>query len=139
MTNLTENGKALKAAILSIGKADKKVTQLTSESLATDKGNTILDVAQFFYLKEGSKSTGLNTLQRTLKRITSNEENGHNPIKLKLADRKTGEYMFVDNKKKERVIDTLEQIQTLLEKQTDLNDKQVQAIGQGLTKAMQLA
>lgn len=139
MATLTKNATALKAAILSIGKADKKVTQLTSESLATDKGNTILDVAQFFYLKEGSKSTGLNTLQRTLKRITSNEENGHAPVKLKLADRKTGEYMFVENKKKERVIDTLEQIQTLLDKQTDLTDAQVQAIGQGLTKAMQLA
>jgi hypothetical protein len=139
MTNLTKNAAALKTAILSIGKADKKVTQLTSESLATDKGNTILDVAQFFYLKEGSKSTGLNTLQRTLKRITSNEENGHAPVKLKLADRKTGEYMFVENKKKERVIDTLEQIQTLLEKQTDLNDKQVQVIGKSLAQAMQLA
>ena len=77
MATLTKNATALKTAILAIGKADKKVTQLTSESLATDKGNTILDVAQFFYLKEGSKSTGLNTLQRTLKRITSNEENGH--------------------------------------------------------------
>ena len=139
MATLTKNATALKTAILSIGKADKKVTQLTSESLATDKGNTILDVAQFFYLKEGSKSTGLNTLQRTLKRITSNEENGHAPVKLKLADRKTGEYMFVENKKKERVIDTLEQIQTLLEKQTDLNDKQVQVIGKSLAQAMQLA
>ena len=47
--------------------------------------------------------------------------------------------MFVENKKKERVIDTLEQIQTLLEKQTDLTDAQVQAIGKGLTQAMQLA
>ena len=139
MATLTKNATALKTAILAIGKADKKVTQLTSESLATDKGNTILDVAQFFYLKEGSKSTGLNTLQRTLKRITSNEENGHAPVKLKLADRKTGEYMFVENKKKERVIDTLEQIQTLLEKQTDLNDKQVQVIGKSLAQAMQLA
>ena len=139
MATLTKNATALKTAILSIGKADKKVTQLTSESLATDKGNTILDVAQFFYLKEGSKSTGLNTLQRTLKRITSNEENGHAPVKLKLADRKTGENMFVENKKKERVIDTLEQIQTLLEKQTDLNDKQVQVIGKSLAQAMQLA
>ena len=139
MANLTKNATALKTAILQIGKADKKVTQLTSESLATDKGNTILDVAQYFYLNDGSKSTGLNTLQRTLKRITSNEENGHAPVKLKLADRKTGEYMFIENKSKEKVVDTIEQIQKLLEKQTDLNDAQVQAIGKGLTKAMQIA
>tara|TARA_R100000734_G_scaffold4392_2_gene3852 strand:+ start:23890 stop:24309 length:420 start_codon:yes stop_codon:yes gene_type:complete len=139
MKHLSPTAKDLKTAILSISKADKKVTELTSESLVKDKGNTILDVAQYFYMEQGSKSTGLNTLQRTLKRITSSEDYEGKSVKLKLSDRKTGEYIFVDNVKREKVVDTIEQIQKLLEKQTDLSDKQVQAIGKGLEKAMQIA
>ena len=138
MKHLSPTAKDLKTAILSISKADKKVTELTSESLVKDKGNTILDVAQYFYMEQGSKSTGLNTLQRTLKRITSSEDYEGKSVKLKLSDRKTGEYIFVDNIR-EKVVDTIEQIQKLLEKQTDLSDKQVQAIGKGLEKAMQIA
>ena len=74
MRNLSPTAKNLKTAILSISKADKKVTELTSDSLVSDKGVTITEVAQYFYMEQGSKSTGLNTLQRTLKRITSDEE-----------------------------------------------------------------
>lgn len=139
MKHLSPTAKNLKTAILSISKADKKVTELTSDSLASDKGITITEVAQYFYMEQGSKSTGLNTLQRTLKRITSDEDYEGKSIKLKLSDRKTGDYVFVENVKKEKVIDTIEQIQKLLEKQTDLSDSQVQAIGSGLEKAMQVA
>ena len=110
-----------------VNNSKTKLTEIVRVALVSDR-DLLTGTALYLYTKETSKSQRLNTLQRTIKRISkamSKEENSEiTPVKLKL--KKEGEkviYQFIDNTTSEadkfqlllnhvnREIDTLTKVQ----------------------------
>ena len=84
-----------------VNNSGTKLTEIVRVSLLEDR-DLLTGTALYLYTKETSKSQRLNTLQRTIKRVSksmSKEENSEvKPVKLKL--KKEGEkifYSFIDN------------------------------------------
>tara|TARA_Y100001973_G_scaffold38048_1_gene57246 strand:- start:1202 stop:1657 length:456 start_codon:yes stop_codon:yes gene_type:complete len=84
-----------------VNNSGTKLTEVVTNAIKKDR-DLLTGTALYLYTKETSKSQRLNTLQRTIKRVSKalSKEEGSNitPIKLKLE--KKGEkifYKFIDN------------------------------------------
>ena len=101
---ITERQKAVQnfcKVLTQVNNSGTKLTEIVRVALVSDK-DLLTGTALYLYTKETSKSQRLNTLQRTIKRVSkamSKEDNSEvKPVKLKLS--KKGEkifYSFIDN------------------------------------------
>ena len=101
---ITERQKAVQnfcKVLTQVNNSGTKLTEIVRVALVSDR-DLLTGTALYLYTKETSKSQRLNTLQRTIKRVSkamSKEDNSEvKPVKLKLS--KKGEkifYSFVDN------------------------------------------
>ena len=106
----------------------------------TDKeGSTLVATANFIYntSKLAGKDQRINTLNKTLKRVSTKDEN-LSPLKLSF-DRTTKVYSLVDYVSKSSQKSTFEKIIELLgSEKCDLTQVQVQKLGKVLSKSLEV-
>jgi len=123
--------------------ANKHNASLVGQVLSdlTDKdGATLIATANHIFdtSKKGSADQRINTLNKTIKRITTKEEN-FSPLKLSF-DRKTRVYSLVEYISKSSQKSTFEKIIALIDSEkSDLTQLQVQKLGQALLKSIEVA
>ena len=122
--------------------ATKHNASLVGQVLAdlTDKdGSTLVATANFIYntSKLAGKDQRINTLNKTLKRVSTKDEN-LSPLKLSF-DRTTKVYSLVDYVSKSSQKSTFEKIIELLgSEKCDLTQLQVQKLGKVLAKSLEV-
>ena len=84
-----------------VNNSGTKLTEVVANAIQKDR-DLLTGTALYLYTKETSKSQRLNTLQRTIKRVSKalSKEEGSNITPLKLKLEKKGEkifYKFIDN------------------------------------------
>ena len=122
--------------------ATKHHASLVGQVLAnlTDKdGAMLVETANFIYntSKLAGKDQRINTLNKTIKRVTTKDEN-LSPLKLSF-DRTTKVYSLVDYVSKSSQKSTFEKIIELLgSEKCDLTQQQVQKLGKVLAKSLEV-
>jgi len=108
-------------------------------NLTDENGKVLVDTANFIYTtsKQGGKDQRINTLNKTIKRVSTKDEN-LNPLKLAF-DRTTKVYSLVDYVSKSSQKSTFDKIVELLSSENcDLTQKEVQQLGKVLAQSIML-
>jgi hypothetical protein len=126
----------LKTAITSSIRNGAKITELIKKSITEEKGVSLCELATESYLDKGAKGNKfVDTLTRTIRKITSDKEwDATPPIKLAL-DRATKVYQIALHEPKIKEVDTLEEIVKLIEAESStLSKEQFEIIGKALSE-----
>lgn len=129
----------LRKALQESVRSGNKVSELVKHSLEFEQGVTILELAGEMYQKDGAQGNQkLDSLQKAVKRVSKSKENELPSVRLKLVDRKSGEYTFIAQAEIKQKT-TIEKILALVEaKDCDLTNEQLKVLGTAIADMEQL-
>lgn len=129
----------LRKALQESVRSGNKVSELVKHSLEFEQGVTILELAGEMYRKDGAQGNQkLDSLQKAVKRVSKSKENELPSVRLKLVDRKSGEYTFIAQAEIKQKT-TIEKILALVEaKDCDLTNEQLKVLGTAIADMEQL-
>ena len=138
--------KDVKGLIKLVKNADKVQTtfrKTIETDIVENKGQILCLTAQHLFNTDGNfkDSRVLNSLSRAIKRVTADDKNELEPVKLSRIDRKTNEMELVPNMKAEKEFSTFVEIEKLLNRTegktaNNLNEKETQSLIQALGKTI---
>ena len=138
--------KDVNGLIKSVKNADKVQTtfrKTIETDIVENKGQILCMTATHLFNTEGNfkDSKTLNSLSRAIKRVTADDKNELEPVKLSRVDRKTNEMELVPNMKAEKEFSTFIEIEKLLNRTegktaNNLTEKETQNLIQALGKAI---
>ena len=138
--------KDVKGLIKLVKNADKVQTtfrKTIETDIVENKGQILCLTAQHLFNNDGNFKTSktLNSLSRAVKRVTADDANELEAVKLSRVDRKTNEMELVPNMKAEKEFSTFVEIEKLLNRTegktaNNLNEKETQLLIQSLGKTI---
>jgi len=138
------SAKSIKGLIKLVENTDKSKVVLSKfiiDDIQNTGGQVICLTAQSLCIKTPSNSfknnRTLNTLQRAIMRITQDEKNGLEPVKITRTDKKAHICELLPNMKQEKEFSTFLEIEKLLNRKegktaNNLNEKETQTLIQAL-------
>jgi len=140
----TTSAKSIKGLIKLVKATDKSkvlLSEFIKDDITNTGGQVICLTAQQLCIKQPSNSfkkcRTLNTLQRAIMRITQDEKNGLDPVKITRTDKKSHTCELLPNGRKEKEFSTFVEIEKLLNRKVgktanNLTEKETQTLIQAL-------
>ena len=122
-------------------KSKVRLTEFIKEDITERGGQIILITAQHLCMRTPSNSfkncTRLNSLSRAVKRITADDKNELEPVKITRTDKKAHICELLPNMKQDKPFSTFKEIEKLLNRKegktaNNLNEKETQNLIQAL-------